>query len=463
LALGVEARRYFERAASLADDELERATLLADAGVAAARAADGEAARALLGDAIAVLDAGDRSEDAARTRVLLANLVIEENLLEEAGELLDQARPALHDEEALAEVAARRARVAFLRGDYARALSEADSALAIADRRRLWPLLAEAATTKANTFEQTSRLVEAEVLMKLGLQTALDHDVTEQALRGYFNLAEYDLITGRLREAEELLERGIQMARERGNRVWELDLVAQRIGVHAYCGEWDEALALGAAVSPGQTGPARLAAVFAPLILAARGDHAGLEQWLATPVGVSEWQELAVVETVARAVALRGLGRAKEAASAMAAAGPQLIDTGSLTQVYYAGEVIDALFDDGVDPRLAESLHAGSTTKAVTEAQIQRARALQQLRRGQLAEGEAMLAHAVARLRESGNPYICARALLDHATALLDVGQVSQPKSLLQEARSLFVQLGATPWVARTDAALTQLPAALNA
>jgi tetratricopeptide (TPR) repeat protein len=321
LALGVEARRYFERAASLADDELERARLLAEAGVAAARTADTEAARVLLGDAIAVLDSGNRPEDAARTRALLANVLIEENLLEEAGELIDSARQVLSDEAALAELASRRARVAFLNGDHERALAEADLALAIADPRELWPLIAEAAITKANALQFASRMIEAEALQKLGLEIALEHDVTDQALRGYFNLGEYRLMVGHPGDAGELIERGLRLARERGNRAWERDLVAQRIGVHAYAGEWDEALALGQRTQTGgETGIVRLAPVFAPLILAARGDRAGLAAWLEQPREESEWHELAVVQSIATALAQRAMGQLQQAISAIAAA-----------------------------------------------------------------------------------------------------------------------------------------------
>src|SRR5262249_25167479 len=117
LALGVEARRYFEQAAGLTHDEVERARLLAEAGVAAGRAADRHAARQLLGDAIRVLDGAGHAEDAARTRALLAHVLIGENRLVEAGDLIDRARSALTDEVVIAELAARRAQVALLSGE----------------------------------------------------------------------------------------------------------------------------------------------------------------------------------------------------------------------------------------------------------------------------------------------------------------------------------------------------------
>jgi class 3 adenylate cyclase/tetratricopeptide (TPR) repeat protein len=461
LALGVEARRYFEQAAGLADEDVERARLLADAGVAAARAADLDAAHKLLGDAIAVLEEGGRDEDAARTRALLANVLIDENRLEEAGELIDRARSALTGEEMLAELAARRARVAFLTGDNARALQEAEVALSIADPRGLRPLFAEAAITRANALLYDGRLIEALSLQSLGLQVALDADVTDQALRGFFNLAEFHLVLGHPEESGALVDRGLAMARERGNRSWERDLFAQRIGVHAFCGEWDEALALSAETrTASETGIVRLAAVFAPLILAARGDASGLETWLAQPVKPSEWHELAVIESIARAVALRATGEVDEATRLIVEVAPEESVLGGLTHVYYIGEVLDALISAEqltlVEELLANSAH---DELPVTRAQLQRARGKLSARSGELAEAETSLAQAATTLRDAGNPFELARTLLDDAGVLLELGRTGEANAVLQKASSLFAKLGATPWLERTKRLLD--PAAI--
>ena len=120
------------------DDEPERAELLAEAGYAAARTADREGARALLGDAVTALDAAGRDQEAGRTRMRLASVLIADNRLEQAGELLDEAQHALSDPPALAEIAARRAQVAFLTDDFDRAREQAELALSIADPRVIW-------------------------------------------------------------------------------------------------------------------------------------------------------------------------------------------------------------------------------------------------------------------------------------------------------------------------------------
>jgi class 3 adenylate cyclase/tetratricopeptide (TPR) repeat protein len=98
LALGAEARRYFEQAAALTADETERAGLLAEAGVAAGWTADWDGARELLGDAIAVLDAGGRTEDAAPARAIALRAT---GRLDEAAPAIAAAAPELVDVGAL--------------------------------------------------------------------------------------------------------------------------------------------------------------------------------------------------------------------------------------------------------------------------------------------------------------------------------------------------------------------------
>ncbi|MGH2871119.1 MAG: ATP-binding protein, partial [Solirubrobacteraceae bacterium] len=132
LALGAEARSHFEHAARLSDSEVERARLLAQAGTAAARTADSDGARRLLGEAIELLDAGGHFDDGARTRALLAHALIMDNQLEAAVQVIERARAATADEVVLAELADRRARTAFLVGDYATARDDAELAMSIA-------------------------------------------------------------------------------------------------------------------------------------------------------------------------------------------------------------------------------------------------------------------------------------------------------------------------------------------
>ncbi|MFZ0040111.1 MAG: adenylate/guanylate cyclase domain-containing protein [Solirubrobacteraceae bacterium] len=462
LALGIEARRYFEQAAALADDELERARLLADAGVAAGRSADREAARTLLADAITVLERGGRGEHAARTRALLADVLIDENHLVDAAELIDQALEAVSDEVVIAELAARRARIAYLTGDTPRALKEADVTLSIADPRGLKRLLADGLITKSNVYFLSGRLVEAAALQSLGLQTALDADITDQALRAYFNTAEFQALAGRIDESATLLERGIALARERGNRAWERDLLAQQVGVHAYSGHWDEALALSESVrAAAEDDSGRLAAAFTPVVFAARGDLAALEAALEMEPDASEWHELQVLEGVARAVALRAVGRLDEAVPVMAGAAKELIPSFSLASSLSIEEVMDTLLEGDEVQLLEELLARGVTGPAPTIAGChQRIRGLLLARRGALAEAETALAQAATTLRAGGNPFALGRSLVDDGRVLIELGRTGEATAVLRKARSLFGELRATPWLERVDELLAPFAAA---
>src|SRR6202034_2070043 len=140
---------------------------------------------------------------------------------------------------------------------------------------------------------------EASALMFLSLEIAIAEDITEAALRAYFNCAELRTVMGEPEAASRLLEDGLKLARERGNRAWERDLLAQRVGIHAFCGEWDEALAIEQVLrSAGEDESTRLAGLFEPLILACRDQTDALESVVERPVVPSEWQELAVPEMI---------------------------------------------------------------------------------------------------------------------------------------------------------------------
>jgi class 3 adenylate cyclase/tetratricopeptide (TPR) repeat protein len=459
LALGSEARRYFEQAAGLADEQAERAGLLAEAGRAAERSADHEGARGLLGEAIEVLDACGETEDAARTRALLADVLIAENRLEEAAVLMDRARQALVDEDVIAELAARRARVAFLTADYTRALAEAETAARIADRRGLVAVLADAVMTKAVTYYYERRTTEAGALMALSLDLALEADVTEHALRGYFNVGEHRLSLGRIEEALTLLERGISLARERGNRSWERDLVAQTVQAFAHAGRWDDAIDRANRLREGGKDQAeRQAWGQLPLVLAARGDAAGLEAWLARSLPATEWQEAALIEQLATGVSLRALGRTAEALPLLVDPARELVSLGHPSASHYVGEVLDATLEAGGAAALEELLSSGDevvSSQPLFAGQLARGRARLQARQGEPDASMASYERAVRLLREGGSPFALAVALLEQGELLAGLGRGEEGDGLLREARSTFAELRATPWLERTDRALS--------
>jgi class 3 adenylate cyclase/tetratricopeptide (TPR) repeat protein len=452
MALGAEARAHFERAASLADDESERARLLADAGVAAARTADRVGARRLLTDSIAVLEDSGLYRDAALTRVRLAEALIYDNRLQQASEVMDGAREPLDDPVAQAELAARRAQIAFLRGDYARALQDAELALSIADPRGLHAVFAEAAVTKANALYYVDRRTESEALLAAGLRVALEADVSEQALRAFYNLAELTSLGGSQSEALTLIENGLALARERGNRVWERELLAQGVGIRLLAGEWDSAMAtIEALRSSGESESSRVASAYAPAVLLARGQPAVMPALGGGPAEPSEWQELAVLEGVSRALGLCATAEDRDEGSRLleSVAGPLNVMNSAAKAVYFA-DVVQTLLDCGRVDVVRELLGVNNARPPrVIAGHLHQARALLHVRAGAVAEAEGEFRLAHQDLAEAGLPFHRARCELALGQLLADTGRGEEAEPLVAQARETFTRLGATAWLTR--------------
>ena len=457
------ARHYLEQAAELSDGELDRARLLAEAGTAATRAADPAGGRALLGEAIEVLDANGLVEEVARMQALVADALILEDRMEEAIALMDSARGAITDEPVLAELAARRARVAILVGDYTRAYEEAELGLKIAAPRGLVAVLADAHLTQAAVFGYHRQLDEAAAACSLGLQLGLDAEFSEQALRGYYNLAAFRIGAGHPQEALEAAESGLELARERGDRAWERDLLAQRITLRVHHGEWDAALAEGDALRErAEDSAERVGWGARPLILAARGDGAGLEAWLERELPVSEWREQALDDAVARAAALFAVGRVQEAAELAAPAWAEKQSaSGAGGELYYFADIVDILLGAGQAAALEEGIDAvADHSMPVLKGQLSWARGVLHQRHGDAAMAQSAFAEAVEELRPVGQPFALGRTLLDLGICLAQAGDVTEAAQALKEARAIFSELRATPWLERAQGALAPLATA---
>jgi class 3 adenylate cyclase/tetratricopeptide (TPR) repeat protein len=462
LALGAEARAHFERAAGLTAGEVERASLLSEAGAAAARTADRESARRLLSEAIDVLDAAGEDEEAGVTRVRLADVLIRENRLEQAADLLERARAALTRPERLAEVAARRAQVAFLRGDFDLTRDESELALSIADSRGLSPVIAEAAMSKGIALYYVHRLAEAGAMMALALAVSLDADLPEQALRAYYNMADFRCATGRLDEAVELIQRGLALARERGNRAWERDLLAQMVQLQIFTGAWDEALASIASLrAGGLDSSARQAAAFRPIVWAARGETAELQSFIDDPPPATEWHELAILETLGRMTALDATGRCHEAGELAEPTISAVAGRASASFAAYLPDLVEVLRNAGLGDASAMLPRDGAVRTAVLMTSVHEAmRGITEADAGDAERAEAELRAAVDHLRPLGTPFLLARCLHVLGALLASRGRRDEATTVLEEARSLFAGLRAEPWVARADALLRPVSAA---
>jgi tetratricopeptide (TPR) repeat protein len=453
LALGVEGAAMFQRAAELAESEVQRASLLSEAGAAAALG-DRDAGARLLEEAIIVLDDAGEVEEAAITRVRLAEILSGVNRLEQAGELLARAEPALRDPAHVAEAAALRGRIGFLIGDYATTRQECEVALSIADPRRLAPVIAEAAMNKAIALLYENRLSESGALMELALDVALEADLPAAALRAYFNLGEYRCSEGKLGVAIDVVERGLVLARERGNRPWEQDLVGQRIQILVLAGQWDQALEAYTSLAVAGAGdPQRVATCLLAVVHAARGDRAALEALLAGPDPESEWQELRMMETTAKSLALHATGQPAAAAERVESVLPELAEINRGTTTLFLADAVEILLAAGRGDAAAQlGGRQGVVPPPLLEPPRLHAQARVLIDGGEDEAAEVVLREATERLRGLQTPYLLARCLHDLAALLRRQDRDAEASPLLHEARELFTQLGATVWIERVDA-----------
>ncbi len=457
LALGPEARRHFEHAAELARDPETRGRLLYEAGSAARTSGELEDALDLLTTAGEVLGAAGLARESARAESLAGTTMIEAGRSEEAEARLASAYAALDDgsdDEAFADVAASYSRVAFAAGNHDQALQLADAALPIAEGLRLGRVLVSALTTKANVLAEAGRPVESTALLTHAVQLALDQELGSDAVRGLYNLAENLMGEARFAEAEEVLERGLNLARRRGDRQGERWLVAQRLLTQFMLGRWDELRADAERIRAHADDQWSFTAlVCLPYMLAPRGDDAlgSLLEPLSRDIG---WSELANMAKCSRAVISRETGDPKAAlGDAYEAALAAITRSVSHSPVEF-GEAVECAFaahDPEVVVGLLEQIDGLRPIQLIPllDAEATRARALLAGHRGEFGEAQRWFRRSIDLFREFGTPFYLARAQLQYAELL---GDDADALLLRDEAAATFDALGATPWLERARA-----------
>jgi tetratricopeptide (TPR) repeat protein len=461
LALGPEARAHFERAAGLAEDSATRGRLLREAGTAARVSGELEDAQALLSDAAASSRDAGLAEDAARAECLIGQVLMEGGHAEQAAAALDRASEALHasdDVELLAQLLAERAGLSFNAEAMDEAIELADRALVMAERRQLWPVLVHALITKSIALAEIGRPIESFALLEHATRVAVEHDLAAQAVRGYYNLADAVMAAGRVREAVDLLQRGVELARRRGDRQSERRVLAQNVIALAFLGRWDEAIesayALRAQADDIWAGQA---SVFLPLILAARGDAVALQE-LSESVGQKRGHGLEGPTAVARGAILRGTGRGAESAAGLREPVLDNLGMGTCELPLVLAEAVEcasAAGDDGLIEELVARVKAMEPGQRMPllDAEAQWAAGRLAAQRGDTVTAGRALQRAVDLLSKMESPFSLARAQLEYAELLFVTGDPDGVAARLRdEAARVFEQLRATPWLERAEA-----------
>jgi predicted ATPase/class 3 adenylate cyclase len=469
LAASEEAEHYFAQAASLAEEDRERARLLERSGQMALRAGRTELAQERFEGALALLeDAGD-GHQAARVAARLGEVEWRRGHLDEALERMERAFAELEGEEPDADVvvlAAQIGRLHLFADDLERASALLETALELAESLWLPEVLAEAMNSSGVILIYRSRVEQAYALIKRALEVALEYELPAAALRAYNNLGDALHRRDRCGEAIVVLEQGIAYARRVGDRPFEQTLMAELSWSLALTGRWQEAFELFDQVPEERL--VETASTFAfslaePIVAEGRIEDARrLLSLYGRHETSADWQERLGYRS-AEAVILLAEGKAREA---LDAAGEAL---GELIELRPADQIVKVAFSPAVEAALAlgdreraeellrrvESLPPGRLAPSL-QAHTARFRGRIAASDGDERRAAAGYTAAEATFREFGLPFWLAITQTEHGEWLTAVGKADEAEPLLAEAHATFERLETRPWLERVAALAAQ-------
>jgi tetratricopeptide (TPR) repeat protein len=452
-----EGRRYYEQAAALADDGIERAGLHLQAGrlaVAANEVADG---RHLLERAIsAYREAGDARREAL-AHAALADVDVLEGRLDVAAERMRQAITQIDSGEPtleLATVLAALGRVLALLREVDDALPVLDRALALAERLARSDVFVEAVISKAVAYQCNARLRESRLLLEAAVAQSREEQLGSSELRALNNLAVVMENLDRFSESPDTVARIVELARRRGDRRWEAAAQTGLILSLYLLGRWDEAEAIAQGHEQATNTTIRSQLVDHAHILVERGDVDAAAAWISAHEPVGDPSTVFYHDTVEASV-LRRQGRPGEALDLAARVMEGLTD--SPVEVPYKFALVqglEAAFELGdlvkAEQLLAipESLDKGMVTPFL-RAHALRFRARLDAARGHHERVDERFRHATALLCEFGFAFHVAVTQLEHAEWLAAQSRGEEAAPLLAEAQATFEHLRARPWIER--------------
>jgi class 3 adenylate cyclase/tetratricopeptide (TPR) repeat protein len=451
LALGPEADRYFVEAAELAEDDRERAELLEQAGRALWHSGAAVTAEARLRDAIERYEHSGRRSGGRATIVLAGQLYVTgrmdemRSMLERFLASDDPDVDAILRAEALNELA----RAQHFSGDFEMALLALDEALTTLEFHQSWAALADALVTRGALLLSRYRREEAASVLAGALALAEQHDLVATGLRARFNLASVGLETDRFGQTVDELERALTVARERGDRAWERQLLAQEVPALTALGRWDEAATIGSALASGVVDiDSTTSAAFLVRIAAARGDEQMFEKCLSIAEATRESSHIDQ-RTAAAVVLARGALERGDPDEALARAEP--VVTGHSTGAEFVEEAyavcteaLQELDDAEALARVMAAVADLPPARATPVLRAGRARlaAVQAYRTDDRPSATAHTADAIALLRSVDARPLLAQTLLEQA------GRGGSVDGVV-EARQIWEQLRATKWLER--------------
>ena len=461
LAATDDAQRAFESAVELADDPLQRARLLERAGEVARMANRLDAAERHLRAAFTLCDEAGASHDRARVAAALGMAVWQQGRIDEAIELMEGAFAVLaadEQDEDVATLAAQLGRLHFFAENTVTASERIETAIDIGERLVLPAVLSSALNTKSLLLQH--RLYEADALLRQALRIALDHDLVFEALRAYNNLLLKLDAFDRPEELEPLLNEALALARRRGDRFWEVRMVANLVEEYRGQGRWDEALELAANL-PFETAAGdpilSSAAIGMARMSIDRGDPERARSLLAhvgTDIDESDFQlrSLVIWRTQLRAELdgddLGALSHVRDLVPLAVGGGGMLLAEVLSDAARYATR--SGAMEHAESALLQVETTPTSGTRVVTT-QTSRLQALVAAAAGDHDRAGDAFGIALANARSVGYPYLLAPLLQDYGAWLVACGRVDEAEPLLAEARGLYEQMGAVARIEELD------------
>jgi predicted ATPase len=459
------AQGYFEQAIELTDDAGALAELQEQAGLAAIKAAHPAEAGMHYEEAIANFDRQGRALESARVAALFADLAFGDGRFEEALARIQQAHDVLSTgapNETLATVTVQSARMLFFTGSPDEALERNEQALDLAEKLVLPEVLSQALNTKGVILSYRGRNEESLILIRHALQVALENDLHSSTLRAYNNIIATSTSVERFDIALPLLEEAAEWSRKVGERRGAVGFPLNRNWIYAMTGRWDEVLATVEEFEHTTEGRVDLhfvADLLWPVTIHARRGELELAreafERYSHLVEDSEEIQGRWVYQLFRAEIAWAEGRLEDvidAAERMIGMkdlfGPQAINGDAL---YFATDAALSLPELGRAEAIVgelEALYPGEIMPSM-RGQRERLRAKVDMANGQHEGVERRFQNAANEFRALPAPFWLGVTLLDHGEWLVGQSRAEEAEPLLTEARQIFEELRARPWLER--------------
>ena len=448
LAAVAEATRYYERAAGLAEDPAERASLLADAGETAGRSGDQTRAAALIEQSRSLYESLGRPKDAARATVGVTRFLLFTPDRDEAIAQAEEAFETLAGEEpgeALATLAVLLSRAYWFNGDLDRSEERVEVALDIAEPNFFAREVSHALRAKAAIAFSRGHMEECRALLQRSLELALENDFAEDAATAYFLLSDGEFRADRYEQALEYLGECLALARRAGTRPFEWGTLAEISHPLYMLGRWDEALTSleHPTLEQTQSGGVLLSLLSGPFqIHLQRGNLDAAEElfqlFAYLEQSADRQDRSSYLAARASLAAVKGNLEQALADAEDAIESARYLGYGQQAEKQALLVAVEAALALGIEERARRLVSSYEDAPPATRSPFLAAQAHRF--RARLDGDPAGYDAAAAILRERKLPFFLGMTLLEQGEHL-------------DEARSIFEELRATPWLERLEAA----------